>query len=157
MPCPQEPATCPYPQSDKPLFYAHQFCLFSITLPPTPRSCKTPLSFEFLNQNLCAFPSSPTREKHRKMTRKQIRQRIWTLHYVGDPLQYHMVLPRDNSSGYFWDHKRNGPTAVLNTLYPKLTTGRLDLHEAWLVVLRGEIKTIKHTQDDSELHYPNIT
>jgi hypothetical protein len=160
MPCPQQPATCPYSQSDKPPFYAHQFYLFSITLPPTPRSCKAPLSFEFLNQNLCAFFSFPTCEEHRKMTQKQIRQRISTLHYVGGPLQYQMVLPRDTVSGTFGIRKLNGPTAGLNTVYPKLTTGRLDLHEAWSVVLCEEIKTIKHTQEeccDSKLHYPNIT
>jgi hypothetical protein len=94
------------------------------------------------------------------MTQKQIRQRISTLHYVGDPLQYQMVLARDTVPGTSGIRKLNGTTVGLNTVYPKLTTGRLDLHEAWSVVLRGEIKTMKHTQEDfgeSELHYPTMT
>jgi hypothetical protein len=130
VPCPQQPATCPFPQPDKPPIYAHQFYFFIITLPPTPRSCKTPLSFEFLNQQPVCISLLPTREQHRKITPKQIRQNISTLHYVGDPLQYQMVLPRDTVPGTSGISKLNGPTAGLNTVYPKPTTGRLDLDEA---------------------------
>jgi len=48
---------------------------------------------------------------------------------MGDPLQCQMVLPRDTVLGTSGIRKLNGPTAGLNTAHPKLTTGRLDLHE----------------------------
>ena len=117
-----------------------------------------PLSFR--TKTLCAFLSFSTREEHRKMTQKLKRKRISTLHYVGNSLQYQIVLSWDTIPGTSGIRKLNGPTASLNIMHPKLTTGRLDLHEAWSVVLCTEIKIVKYIQEDfwdSVLHYPNTT